>query len=154
MLNLVVLDWSDTERKGLELAVGKTTAEKLMIGCLVRYGRSYQRVADRVSSSVPAEICRISRDSFCTIAQTIPSAECKSHIMKMFSALKGEISLHDIKGIIPNQALLHKETLKAAWKQANQWCYWWMRLRFLRMLSTVFAVNDWSGAPRDTNRVA
>ena len=43
------MDWSDTERKGLELAVRKDTADKLMIGCLVQYGRSYQRVADRAS---------------------------------------------------------------------------------------------------------
>ena len=45
----IVLDWSDTERKGLELAIGKETAEKVMIGCLVHYGRSYQRVAERVN---------------------------------------------------------------------------------------------------------
>ena len=67
----IVLHWSDTERKIFELAVGKTTAENLMIGCLVHHSRSYQCVADRVSSSVPAEIRRISRDSFCTIARTI-----------------------------------------------------------------------------------
>ena len=48
----IVLDWSDTERKGLELAIGKNIAERLMIGCLVHYGRSYQRVADRVSASL------------------------------------------------------------------------------------------------------
>ena len=71
-----------------------------------------------------AEIRSFSRDSFCTIAQTILSAECKSHIMKMFRALKGETSLHHIKCIIPNlskEVLLHKETLKAAWKQAHHW---------------------------------
>ena len=82
----IVLDWSDTERKGLEQAISKEIAEKIMIGCLVHYGRSYQRVSERVSSSLPAGICKISRDSFCAIARKIPSTECKSHIMKMFSA--------------------------------------------------------------------
>ena len=53
----VVLHWSDTERKGLGLAVDKTTAENLMIGSLVHHSRSYQHVADRISSSVPVEIC-------------------------------------------------------------------------------------------------
>ena len=45
----IVLDWSDAERKGLEQAVGKEIAERLMIGCLVHYSRSYQPVAERVS---------------------------------------------------------------------------------------------------------
>lgn len=47
----IVLDWSDTENKGLELPVGKDTAAKLMIGCLAHYEQSYQQVADRVSAS-------------------------------------------------------------------------------------------------------
>ena len=153
----IVMDWSDTERKGLELAIGKTTAEKLVIGCLVHYGKSYQRVAHRVSSSVPVQIRRVSRDSFCAIARKIPSAECKSQVMKMFSTLKGETSLQDIKCIITDlseEALLHKETFKAAWRQAYHWCEWWMRLPHLRMLSKAFTVSQhWSGAPRDTNGV-
>ena len=49
----IVLDWSDTERKGLE------TAERLMIGCLVHFGRSYQRVAERVSMSLTGELAKI-----------------------------------------------------------------------------------------------
>ena len=57
----VVLDWSDVERKRLEEAMGKETAERLMIGCLVHYSRSYQRVADRVSSSLSLEIRNISK---------------------------------------------------------------------------------------------
>ena len=52
----IVLDWSDAERKGLEQAVGKEIAETLMIGCLVHYSRSYQRVAERVSSSLSIDI--------------------------------------------------------------------------------------------------
>ena len=47
----IVLDWSDTERKGLQLPVGKDTVEKLLIGCLAHYGQSYQQIADRVSAS-------------------------------------------------------------------------------------------------------
>ena len=79
----IVLDWSDTERKGLELAVGKDTAEKLMIGCLVHYGRSYQRVADRVSASLPATDRKIGRDAFCTIARSVTSAKSKSDVLKL-----------------------------------------------------------------------
>ena len=121
-----------------------------MIGCLVHYGRSYQRVAERVSSSLPPQIRTISRDSFCVIARHIPSAECKSEVMKMFSALKGET--HDMKYTISHlseEALLHEDTLKATWKQAYNWSEWWMRLLHLRMLSKGFAVgHDLSGAPK------
>ena len=98
---------------------------------------------------MPAEIRRISTDSFCTIVRTIPSAECKSHIIKIiFIAQKGETSLHDIKCIISNlseEALLHKETLKSASQS----------LVSLVNVYTPFEskVNDCSGAPRDTNGV-
>ena len=52
----IVLDWSNFERKGLEQAVGKEIAERLMIGCLVHYSRSYQSVAERVSFSLSIDI--------------------------------------------------------------------------------------------------
>ena len=58
----IALDWSDTKRKGLELAIGKNVAQRLMIGCLVHYGRSYQRVADRISASLPMDIRKLSKD--------------------------------------------------------------------------------------------
>lgn len=58
----------DTERNELELAIGKETVEKLMIWCLVHYGRSYQHVDERVSASLPRDIHKISKDTFCTIA--------------------------------------------------------------------------------------
>ena len=49
----IILDWSDTERKGLQLAIGEELCDKLLIGCQVHYGRSYQRVADKVSGPLP-----------------------------------------------------------------------------------------------------
>ena len=47
----LVVDWSDAQIKGLQEAIGKTTAEHLLHGCKVHWMRSCQRVADRVSSS-------------------------------------------------------------------------------------------------------
>ena len=67
-LNGIVLDWSDAERKGLEKVMGKETAERLMIGCLIHYSRSYQHVAERVRSSLSLEIRDISKNAFCKIA--------------------------------------------------------------------------------------
>ena len=47
----IVMDWSDTERSGLQNAIGKELCDKLIIGCRVHYGRSYQRVADKVTTT-------------------------------------------------------------------------------------------------------
>ena len=95
MANLkgIVLEWSDTERKGLELAIGKNIAERLMIGCLVHYGHSYQHVADRVSASLPMDIRKLSKDSFHEIARAVPSAKCKSDVLNIFTELKGMLLL-------------------------------------------------------------
>ena len=114
----IVSDWSDTEKKGLEQVIGIEQAQRVMIGCLVHYNRSYQNVAERIGLSLPKEVRKISRDTFCKIAHSIPSAEIKLHIIMMFNALKGESSLNVIAKIVPNlskEALLQKKTLKAAW---------------------------------------
>ena len=113
----IVLDWSDTERKGLEEAMGKETAERLMIGCLVHYSRSYQRIAERVSSSLSLEIRNISKNTFCKIARKIPSLECKSEVMKVFGVLRGEIPLHHVASIyqLSEEAFVHGDILKAKW---------------------------------------
>ena len=78
-------------------SAGSGVAQRLMIGCLVHYGRSYQRVADRVSASLPTDIRKLSKDSFCEIARAVPSAKCKSDVLKVFTVLKGNASLSDIK---------------------------------------------------------
>ena len=154
----IVLDWSDTERKGLETAIGLEIAERLMIRCLVHFGRSYQRVAERVSMSLTGELAKICNNSFCTIARAIPSAKSRSDVTKLFHALKGDASLLTIKCIIPHlseDALLHENAIKLAWKKAQHRVEWWTRLPHLKMLSKVFSIDSdcWSGGPRDTNGV-
>ena len=47
----IVTDWSDAEIRGLKIAAGKDTAEKLLKGCKVHWRRSCQRVAEKVLSS-------------------------------------------------------------------------------------------------------
>ena len=140
----------------LEEAMGKETAERLMIGCLVHYSRSYQRIAERVSSSLSLEIRNISKNTFCKIAQKIPSLECKSEVMKVFGVLRGEIPLHHVASIyqLSEEAFVHGDTLKAKWMQAWHWCEWWMRLPHLKMLCQAFIGDqERAGAPRDTNGV-
>ena len=48
----IIVDWSDTETKGLREAIGEDTADRLLRGCNVHWARSYQRVTDRVNSIV------------------------------------------------------------------------------------------------------
>ena len=67
----IILDWSDAERKGLQLAIGEELSEKLLIGCLVHYGRSYQRIADKVSNLLPHQIRCASCETFCKNSRAI-----------------------------------------------------------------------------------
>ena len=78
------MDWSDTERVGLEKAIGKDLSEKLIVGGRVHYGRSYQHVADGVSNSLLREYCQLSRSAFNKIASQIPLQKEKSIVMKLF----------------------------------------------------------------------
>ena len=75
------------ERKGLELAIGKDLSEKLLIGCQVHYGRSYQRVADRVNNLLPRQIHQISRAAIYKVVRAIPHQKEKSEVMKLFKVL-------------------------------------------------------------------
>lgn len=47
---LYIVDWSDTEAKGLRDAIGQNLADKLLRGCNVHWARSYQKVADKLNS--------------------------------------------------------------------------------------------------------
>ena len=90
----------------------KETAERLMIGCLVHYSMSYQRVAERVSSSLSLAIRNISKNTFCKIAWKIPSLESKSEVMKVFGVLRGEISLPAAESSVAQnseEAFVHEE---------------------------------------------
>ena len=47
----LIVDWSDAQIKGLQLAVGSEKAEMLLKGCKVHWIRSCQRVAEKVAFS-------------------------------------------------------------------------------------------------------
>ena len=53
----IIVDWSDTESKGLWEVIGEDTTELVLKGCYssVHWTRSYQRVAERVNCSVSKE---------------------------------------------------------------------------------------------------
>ena len=47
----IVIDWSDSEIRGLSEAVGENLAKSLLRGCRVHWNRSWQRIRDRVATS-------------------------------------------------------------------------------------------------------
>ena len=152
----IVLDWSDAERKGLQLAIGEKLCDKLLIGCKVHYGRSYQRVADKVSSPLPNQTRCLSREAFCIISRAIPLQKSKSDVMKLFNSLKGAVNIGEIPNVtVPAEVLDHWKEIAAAWKEATHWVEWWTRLPHLRMLCDAFRdpSSAYEKAPRDTNGV-
>lgn len=154
----IILDWSDTERKGLQLAIGQELCDKLLIGCRVHYGRSYHRVADKVSNLLPRQLRSSSREAFCMISRSIPHQKKKSEVMKLFNSLKGAVNIKDIMNItLSEEVIAHWKEIAAAWKESTHWVEWWTRLLHLRMLSDAFrdshcSLND-EKAPKDTNGV-
>ena len=70
----IIVDWSDTETKGLREAVGE---DRLLRGCNVHWARSYQCVADRVNSSVQKCNRKLATEAFCTIAKLVTSVKTK-----------------------------------------------------------------------------
>ena len=65
----IVLDWSDSEREGIEQAIGKDLAGQLLKGCQVHWARSYQRFAKRIcnNSSIPLKDQSFLRATFVLI---------------------------------------------------------------------------------------
>ena len=65
----IVIDWSDSEIRGLSEAVGKELAKSLLRGCRVHWNRSWQRIRDRVATSKDKKMERM---IFGKIASQIP----------------------------------------------------------------------------------
>lgn len=153
----IILDWSDTERAGLETAIGKDMSEKLIIGCRVHYGRSYHRVADRVSNSLPREYRQLCQSAFNKIASCIPQQKEKSLVMRLFDALKGTTTLCEIDFVgLTDEHRLYSKEITRNWKEASHWVEWWTRLPHLKMLCEPFSKADtgvFKMAPKDTNGV-
>ena len=88
-----IVDWSDTGTKGLREAVGEEVADSLLRGCNVHWARSYQRIADRVNSSVQKCNRKLATEAFCTIAKLVTSVKTKEDVLKYFDGLQGSLPL-------------------------------------------------------------
>ena len=152
----IIVDWSDTEAKGLREMIGEDTTQLVLKGCIVHWIRSYQRVAVRVNSIVSKEN-RTAVEAFCLIAKHIMIVTEKQHVLQLFNVL------HDTSKFLLIQHLsapLSAEQIaiisKCDWSGARNWVEWQIRTSHLQMLSKLFAKmvsNTWNKAPRNTNGV-
>ena len=86
---------SDTEAKGLREVIGEDTTDLVLKGCNVHWIRSYQRVVERVNSSVFKGNKRIAVEAFYLIAKHIMIVTEKQHVLQLFDVLHdtGKLSL-------------------------------------------------------------
>ena len=91
----IIVDWSDMEAKGLREVIGENTTVLVLKGCNVHWIRSYQRVAERVNSSVFKGNKRIAVEAFYLIAKHIMIVTEKQHVLQLFDVLHdtGKLSL-------------------------------------------------------------
>ena len=153
----IIVDWSDTEAKGLREVIGEDTTDLVLKGCNVHWIRSYQRVAERVNSSVSKGNRRTAVEAFCLIAKHIMIVTEKQHVLQLFDVLHdtGKLSLIQHLNITLSAEQIAIIS-KCDWSGAKNWVEWWTRTSHLQMLSKPFAKmasGIWNKAPRNTNGV-
>ena len=153
----IIVDWSDTEAKGLREVIGEDTADLVLKGCNVHWIRSYQRVAERVNSSVSKGNRRAAVEAFCLIAKHIMIVTEKQHVLQLFDVLHdtGKLSLIQCLNITLSAEQIAIIS-KCDWSGAKNWVEWWTRTSHLQMLNKPFAKmasGIWNKAPRNTNGV-
>ena len=65
----IIIDWSDTEAKGLHELLGDNVADKVLKGCDVHWTRSYQWVADKVNNNVHRSNRVLAKEAFCAVGK-------------------------------------------------------------------------------------
>ena len=73
----IIINWSDTEAKGLRELLGENVADKVIEGCNVHWTRSYQRVADKVNNNVHRSNRVLAKEPFCAVAKQMMVAKTK-----------------------------------------------------------------------------
>ena len=154
----IIIDWSDTEAKGLREVVGEKVADKILKGCNVHWSRSYQRVAEKVNNHVQSSNRVVAREAFCAVAKGITSAKTKKDVLQLFDVLQGEADISSIKDLKLPLSDEHYTvvTQDCNWSVAKSWVQWWIRPSHLQMLCKSFSrmsSTHWDKAPRNTNGV-
>ena len=153
----IIIDWSDTEAKGLRELLGDNVADKVLKGCNVHWTRSYQRVADKVNNNVHRSNRVLAKEAFCAVAKQVMLAKTKEDVLKLFDVLQGKAEILTVQHLLslPDEHLT-VVTHNCDWLIAKTWVQWWIRPKHLQMLSKPFSVmssSHWDQAPRNTNGV-
>jgi len=154
----IVVDWSDTERAGLIKALGSELAGRLLRGCAVHWARSYQRVAARITSTVPSSKKTLAHEAFEITAQGMPNLKSTDEVQKCFEVLKGEKPVSTIGEMVPRLTDSHISivTNECNWSGAKAWVNWWTRpyhLKMLRKCQSDMTSSTWKACPSTTNAV-
>ena len=149
----LIVDWSDAQIKGLQLAIGNEKAEMLLKGCKVHWIRSCQRVAEKVAFSCDRQK---ERTLFVHVARQIPLFTSAISVVACFETLCG---LRQCQ-ILQKEFICSPEDAKCIdescdWTAAKHWAQWWTRSTHLKMLSRVFSSvpESWRNCPTTTNAV-
>ena len=151
----VVVDWSDSEVRGLSEAVGESIAKSLLKGCRVHWNRSWQRIRDRVASSTDKAFEKM---IFTKIASQIPKLPIGEHVCDCFKVLCKQLSAQKIAGVITSLTQKDVDFVDRScdWSIAKNWAEWWMRPSHLQMLHPHYSAMDpdtWDRCPSTTNAV-
>ena len=79
-----LIDWSDSEIRGLSAAVGEDHAKSLLRGCCVHWNRSWQRIRVRIASLKDKKMEKM---IISKIASHIPKIPMGEHVCDCFKVL-------------------------------------------------------------------
>ena len=141
----IIADWSDTQIKGLEGAIGKEIVAKVMKGCQVSYQvcvpnmcyvylhvhkvhfmRSVERVGERLKE------CSVeSRQIFVSLGYAILDAKTKE-VDNLFKAMCGETGLDSVLHLLSKKHEKYATQHNPMWWNASaKWVAWWRRPKHL-----------------------
>ena len=134
----ILVDWSDAQLTGLEQAVGKDIADKVVKGCQVSVTAlittchlkvfSTRRVSERVNRRNEA-----GHRVFTTIGYNIPKVNTQEEVLTLFAVLAGE------EPLLTAATLLKSDVIKSYtsdhniddWKALKFWKQWWTKPKHL-----------------------
>ena len=96
----IIIDWSDTEAKGLRELLGDNVADKVLKGCNVHWTRSYQRVADKVNNNVHRSNRVLAKEAFCAVTKQVMLAKTKEDVLKLFDVLQGKAEILTVQHLL------------------------------------------------------
>ena len=80
-LNGIIIDWSDTEAKGLHELLGENVADKVFKRFNIHWTRSYLRVADKVNNNVHRSNRVLTKEAFCAVAKQVKVTKTKEDVL-------------------------------------------------------------------------